>query len=167
MIDLYIIRHGAAIDMSHEIVEEVFRYLSDRGRKKTEEVAHKLKNLHIQFDLILSSPLVRAVQTAEIYAHALKYEGEVKTAIELMGGGSFSRFIHLLKRQSHSKSIAVVGHVPDVNRYAVNLLKHHDVNELKINFSNNSVCKIRYDRKNEKGKFIWFLKADTMELVEA
>ncbi|MGA2668629.1 MAG: phosphohistidine phosphatase SixA [Ignavibacteria bacterium] len=166
MIDIYIIRHGAAVDFEHEIVEEGFRYLSHKGRTKTDEVAAKLKNLHIQFDLILSSPLVRAVQTAEIFASALKYKGEVKTAIELIGGSTFSRFQQLLKRNQHGKSIAIVCHAPDVNHYAVNLLKHSDIKDLKVNFSNSSVCRIRYDRKNEIGKFIWFLKSDTMELIE-
>jgi phosphohistidine phosphatase len=166
MIDIYIIRHGDAVDMSREIAEEGFRYLSHKGRKKTEEVAAKLKNLHTHFDMILCSPLVRAVQTAEIFAMTLKYEGEVKTAVELIGGNSFHRFQQLLKRQTHSKSIALVGHAPDVYHYMVNLLKHNGTTDLKVHFHNSSVCKIRYDMKSEKGKFVWFLASDTMELIQ-
>ena len=166
MIDIYIIRHGDAVNLDREISEEGFRYLSDKGRIKTEEVAARLKNIHVHFDLILSSPLVRAVQTSEIFASVLKYEGEVKTAIELVGGNSFSKFKQLLKRYPHNKSIAFVGHAPDVYHYMVSLLKHSDTTDLKVHFHNSSVCKIRYDGKDEKGKFIWFLTSDTMELIQ-
>jgi phosphohistidine phosphatase len=165
--DIYLIRHGAAVDLDNEIPEEGFRYLTREGRKKSAQVAERLKDLHVHFDLILTSPLVRAVQTAEIFATVLKHKSDFKTAVELIGGSSFNRFIQLLKRNSHHKSIACFGHSPDVNHFAVGLLKTNDVKELKINFKTCSVCKIRFSPEKETGKFIWFLKSDTMELVNA
>lgn len=128
-------------------------------------MAKKLKDLKTGFDLIISSPLVRAVQTAEIFASVLKHKGEIKTAIELVGGISFHRFLQLIKRNSHCKSIAFFGHSPDVNHFSVNLIKDHSVPELKVNFKNCSVCKIHYDLKSETGKFAWFLRSDTMEIM--
>jgi len=165
--DIYLIRHGSAVDLDKEIPEEGFRYLSLEGRKKSAEVAEKLKDLHVHFDLILSSPLVRAVQTAEIFATALKHKGEFRTAAELIGGSSFNRFVQLLNRNGRHKSVACFGHSPDVNHFAVGLLKTNDVKELKINFKTCSVCKIRYNPEKGTGMFIWFLKSDTMELVKA
>jgi phosphohistidine phosphatase len=165
MMDIYIIRHGAAVELDNEIAEEGFRYLSQEGRKRTEEVAIKLKELHTHFDLILSSPLVRAVQTAEIIAAVLEYESEIKTAIEMKGGNSFVRFQQLLKRHSQNKSIAAIGHAPDVHHYMLNLLSRDSSLELKVHFHSSSVCKIRYDPKSESGRFVWFLGSDTMELT--
>ncbi len=164
--DLYLIRHGKAVEFDREIVEEGYRYLSPEGRSLSYDVAHKLKELKAGFDLIITSPLVRAVQTAEIFASVLNYKGEMKTAIELIGGISFNRFLHLIKKNSHYKSIAFFGHSPDVNHFSVNLIKHHSIPELKINFKNCSVCKIHYDLKNEEGKFSWFLSSDTMEITK-
>jgi phosphohistidine phosphatase SixA len=73
----------------------------------------------------------------------------------------------MIMRNSHHKVIACFGHAPDVNHFAVALLRNNNVKELKLNFKNCSVCKINYDAEKEKGKFVWFLKSDTMELIKA
>jgi phosphohistidine phosphatase len=163
---IYIIRHGVAAELDNEIVEEGYRYLTIPGRNHCKIVAIKLRDLKTEFDLIISSPLVRAVQTAEVFASVLRYNGEIKTAIELVGGVSFSRFMHLIRRYSHHGSIAMIGHAPDVNTFALNLIKNNNIKELKLNFKNSSVCKIDYDVNNESGEFEWFLDADSMKLIK-
>jgi phosphohistidine phosphatase len=163
--DIYLIRHASAVELDHDLAEDSFRYLSHEGRALSSEVAHKLHKLRISFDLILSSPLVRAVQTAEIFSGILHHKGEIRTAIELIGGASFHRFHQLIKRSSHYKSIACFGHSPDVNQFSIGMLKHNKVKELKVSFKNCSICRIKYDFEKEKGDFVWFLKSDTMELV--
>jgi phosphohistidine phosphatase SixA len=115
------------------------------------------------FDGVFSSPLVRAVQTAEIFSSVLKYEGEIITAAELSGGHTFTRFMQFLKRNSHHKSIGIFAHAPDVNTYSVNLIKDDNI---KLNFKNLSVCKINYDFEDDAGEFIWFLNSDDLKLIE-
>jgi phosphohistidine phosphatase len=164
--NIYLIRHAAAVEIDKEIGEDSFRYLSSAGRMHSAEVAKKLKEHRIRFEIIFSSPLARALQTAEIFANVLKHKGELKTAVELIGGASFNRFRQLIKRNSRFKGIAFFGHVPDVNHFAAGLLNDGEQKEFKHNFKNCSVCKISYDLKKEKGKLVWFFKADTMELVK-
>jgi phosphohistidine phosphatase len=164
--NIYLIRHAAATELDKETVEDSFRYLSSSGRAHSIEVAKNLKKLNVKFDLILSSPLVRAVQTAEIFSYVLHHKGDFKTAVELIGGSSFEKFLQLLKRNSRYKNIACFGHSPDVNHFTEDLLKNDHINELNINFKNCSVCKVDYDHEKESGKFMWFLKSDTMELIE-
>ncbi|RPI18116.1 MAG: phosphohistidine phosphatase SixA [Ignavibacteriae bacterium] len=164
--DVYLIRHGEAVELNKEIVEDGFRYLTREGREKAVEVAKRLKYLDTGFDCIVSSPLVRAVQTAEIFAAVLNHTTKVKTAVELIGGNTITRFKHLLQRNSHHKNIACFGHSPDVNHFATGLLKDHNVKELNLNFKTCSVCKIDYDLQSGIGKFVYFLKSDTMELVK-
>ncbi len=165
--DVYIIRHGVAADLDNEIVEESYRYLTIHGRNHCRIVAQRLKDMKIRFDSILSSPLVRAVQTAEVFASVLKYDDEIKTAIELIGGNSFSRFSQLIKRHSHHNSIAIFGHAPDVNSFSLNLIEDNPVKDLQLNFKNASVCKIKYDPSSGEGKFGWFLNSENMKLIEA
>ena len=159
------IRHAPAVKLDREIAEDSFRYLSPEGRARSIKIAQKLHKLHISFGLILSSPVVRAVQTAEIFSNIMRHKGDFKTAAELIGGSSFHRFQQLLNRNSHYKSIACFGHSPDMNQYSINLIKHNRVRELKLNYENCSVCRINYDPEKEKGNFVWFLKSDTLKLV--
>ncbi len=166
MMDIYLIRHGIPAELDNEIGEEGFRYLTIAGRNHCKVVAHKLKELKAEFDVMISSPLVRAVQTAETFAAIMKYNGEIRTAIELIGGSSFSRFLQLLKRNSHFKSIAFFGHAPDVNIYSLAMLNEQNIKDLNINFKNASVCKINYDINSEKGKFEWFLNSENMKLIK-
>lgn len=163
--DIYLVRHGVAAELDNEIVEEGYRYLTVAGRNHCKIVATKLKDLKPEFEQIISSPLIRAVQTAEVFAQVLKYNGEIRTAIELVGGASFNRFLQLIRRNSHYKSIGLFGHAPDVNVFAVNLTKNNTVKELKLNFKNASVCKINFDTETEIGTFEWFLEADSMKLI--
>ena len=164
--DIYIARHGVAAELDNEIVEEGYRYLTIAGRNHCKIVATKLRDMNTEFEQIISSPLIRAVQTAEVFASVIKYNGEIKTAIELVGGVSFSRFMQLIHRNSHYKSVALFGHAPDVYTFALNLAKNNDIKELRINFHNSSVCKINYDTKKEEGAFEWFLDANTMQLIK-
>ena len=167
MMDIYIIRHGVAADLDSEIVEESYRYLTIHGRNHCRIVAQRLKDMKIRFDSIISSPLVRAVQTAEVFASVLKYDDEIKTAIELIGGNTYNRFLQLLRRNSHHNAIAIFGHAPDVNTYSLNLIKDNPVKDLQLNFKNSSVCKIKFDPASGEGKFGWFLNSENMKLTES
>ncbi len=165
--EIYIIRHGVAADLDSEIVEESFRYLTIHGRNHCRIVAQRLKDMKINFDAVFSSPLVRAVQTAEVFASVLKYDNEIKTAIELIGGSTFNRFLQFIKRNSHYNRIAIFGHTPDVNSFSLNLIKDNPVKDLQLNFKNSSVCKINFDPATENGTFEWFLNSENMKLIEA
>lgn len=167
MNNIYIIRHAAAAELDNEIVEEGYRYLTIHGRNHCKIVAQRLKDMNTRFDIILSSPIVRAVQTAEVFGAALKYEGEIKTAIELIGGSTAARFLQMLKRYSHFNNIALFGHAPDVNNFSTLLINDGQNKNFNINFKNSSVCKIEYDMEKEKGKLAWFLNSENMKLTES
>ena len=83
--DIYIVRHGVAADLDNEIAEESYRYLTIHGRNHCRIVAQRLKDMKINLDAVFSSPLVRALQTAELFSSVMKYDGEIRTAIELIG----------------------------------------------------------------------------------
>ena len=71
---LYIVRHGIAIEREDpKCPPEADRYLTEEGIERTKQVAKGIVALGATADLLISSPYVRAMQTAEIFADALEY----------------------------------------------------------------------------------------------
>jgi phosphohistidine phosphatase len=108
---LYIMRHGPAEDSSPS-GRDYDRPLSDMGRARTNAVAHELERLGERPQRVLSSPLVRARQTADIVARVLGVAVEVRnelapseTAPDILREVTEARFERVL----------VVGHAPDVS----------------------------------------------------
>ncbi len=79
-----LVRHGEAVQ-SHG--DDGARYLTFRGRTEARKVALALEQRGLVPTQIVSSPLVRAVQTAEIFAHALGFEGTLTTDPALVPDG--------------------------------------------------------------------------------
>ena len=76
--NLYIIRHAIAVDEgTPEYEDDSQRPLTDKGKKKMRQIAKGLRALGVEFDLILSSPYVRAKETAEILADVFKIKKDV------------------------------------------------------------------------------------------
>jgi len=121
--ELYLIRHGIAEDKGLGIKDEE-RSLTKEGRQKTEKVAQQLVKLGLNFDLILTSPLVRARQTAEILI-AEKLSSQSEESSHLAPGGQISSWLKdWLEPRNYSQNtqLALVGHEPDLTIWAEILL---------------------------------------------
>lgn len=118
MTNLYLIRHGIAAERgSYEQDEE--RPLTPSGDRKTRKVAQRLDQLGIKFDRLLSSPLVRARQTADILQdQGLSSTLEVFAA--LSPEGEIQDWLDWYDRSSKTtdQNIALVGHQPDLGNWA-------------------------------------------------
>ncbi len=117
--ELYLIRHGIAEEQTSSIKDEE-RSLTKEGRQKTEKVAQKIKNLGLQFDLILTSPLVRARQTAEILI-AAKLSSQLEESAYLAFNGEISNWlVDWLEPKNYSQNtqLALVGHEPCLSNWA-------------------------------------------------
>src|SRR5688572_20209987 len=79
---VYLIRHAHAVDAGPKLPDEA-RWLSDRGRKVARRVGKALAKEGVELDAVLTSPLVRAVQTAEVLAAAAGYQGAIEAVVSL------------------------------------------------------------------------------------
>ena len=115
---LYLIRHGIAADRLDGQKDEE-RGLTEEGAGKTKQVAKKLRELEIGFDLILTSPLLRARQTAEILRSA-GLSGKIEESGYLAPDGDISSWLLILERwcDGGGRSLALVGHQPDLGNWA-------------------------------------------------
>src|SRR5262245_9209939 len=113
--ELFILRHGIADERS-ESAKDRDRALTPEGREKTRAAASALRKLEVCFDVVLSSPFVRAWQTAEIIVEELECEEVLRKCEALSAGADLKRVFEELKEISNSSSVLLVGHEPDLSR---------------------------------------------------
>jgi phosphohistidine phosphatase len=121
---LYLIRHGIAVDpdvlVADPIASDESRSLTKVGRKKIEQVADRLVKLELRFDLIMTSPLIRAKQTADLLInHQISRQLEISDDLKPMGDLQ-SWLTNWHKRSDHAaiSTVALVGHEPNLAEWA-------------------------------------------------
>ena len=116
---IYVIRHAHAVPEGPALADE-HRYLSVRGREVARAVAVALRDRGVLLDAFYTSPLVRAVQTAELMAEALGYTGEVRT-LPALAPGVPPRVV--AERASQlGNALALVGHEPGISALGAELV---------------------------------------------
>jgi len=118
---IYLVRHADAVAQTPGN-PDASRHLSSGGRLSFRETARRLRDAGVRVSRILSSPLVRAVQTADILAEALEYEGEVQPHPRLGPGFDLEGLNELLDSFPEETEIGLVGHEPDIGRIVSRLL---------------------------------------------
>lgn len=161
---LFLIRHAEAIDYETESVRsDDYRYITPKGRKVSSAVFRALKDEFADLDKVFTSPLIRAVQTAEILAVNLKYKHDVEIVNELLMNSGISRVTQLLKRNTVFNTVALVGHEPMMSTLVVGL---SDKKNLDFQFRKSAVACIEYDAEKETGNFRWFYNPKTSEFIK-
>lgn len=118
---ILLFRHGPAGKAdAAQWPDDRLRPLTRRGVKRTTLAAHGLSRLVDTVDLVVTSPLTRAADTARIVGDIL--EANVQTLDALSPGVSERRVIEFLKRHASRKTIVMVGHEPGLGRLAGTLL---------------------------------------------
>jgi len=114
---LYIVRHGIAIDREDaECPPEAERYLTEEGIERTKQVAEAVAARGIHADLMFSSPYVRAMQTAAIFASELEYSKQkIRRTDSLLPGAEPGAFLRELAREKDVSIVFCFGHAPHVD----------------------------------------------------
>jgi len=117
-----LIRHGEA---GEDAPRDEERSLTKAGRTEVRRVGQALGRAGVHFGAIVSSPLVRAVQTAEITAAAVGYRGRVLVSDKLIPDAFPAGVTSLLTTLANAgkKSVALVAHEPVLSRVAAMLLQ--------------------------------------------
>ena len=112
--NLFVLRHGIAVEPGTPgYTHDADRPLTPEGERKLGQIAEAMEALELSFDLILSSPYLRARQTAELISKALEGRKKLELSDSLTPGGSMKKLIDLLNHlQSRPESVLLVGHEP-------------------------------------------------------
>jgi phosphohistidine phosphatase len=119
--------------------------------------------LDVSFDYILTSPLVRARQTAETLAAHLPTKPGISVSQALVPGGKYTQLIDDLSRHARRARIALVGHEPDLGAMAGRLIGSRQPIELK----KGAVCRIDFEAlpPTGPGHLRWYLTPRMLRML--
>ena len=116
--NLYLMRHGIALTRDDpSVAHDAERPLTGKGMKRMRKAAKGLRELDIPFDSILTSPLVRARQTADIVASALGMESKLEEISGLAPESTVEHLMFGLTRYQDRQHVLMVGHEPLLSEY--------------------------------------------------
>jgi phosphohistidine phosphatase len=154
---LYIVRHAIAIPHGTPGVAEQDRYLTDEGIKKMKLAAAGLQRIGAVPELVLSSPLVRAHQTAEILLAAYERKIPLTLTAHLAPGGSREALYDQIRENENLGSVMLVGHQPSLGEIAGDIA--WDSSEDYLEFKKGGTCAIDLHQLNPvpRGSLRFFL----------
>ncbi len=113
--NLYILRHGKAEPLGPAYSRDDLRPLSPRGRRRTERSAHGMAAANVTVDAIISSPLLRARQTAEIVHQGLGVAADIEN-VDALATGDLTGILAAVRSHERSKGVMLVGHEPTLSQ---------------------------------------------------
>lgn len=120
--NLFILRHASAGVRRGNPLLDVKRPLDKDGKRHCLHLAHVLNALKIQFDLIVSSPLKRSLQTASLVGNETGYESQILLSKSLAPEATLQDFHRLLQECQHYENLLVVGHNPNLTLFLESIL---------------------------------------------
>ena len=140
--EVYLFRHGIAEDARPGHADPA-RELTAEGRRKTAAVAKTLRDAGVSASLILTSPYVRAVQTARIAAEELGYKADLAETKALIPNGTPEGVWDELRQHRSETAVLLAGHEPLMGHLAAYLL---NCPALKIDVRKAAMIRIDIDR---------------------
>lgn len=151
--NLYLVRHGAAEDKSPG-GRDFDRELTEEGKKKMSAAVKGWENIIPNFDTLVSSPLIRALETAEIVRKAYGLKEDVIQDNRLMPGSKTEEVISLVNEMP-GDNIVIFGHEPDFSTHVSRLISNSGA---EIDFKKGAVAKIVFQGRAR-------LSAGTLEFL--
>ncbi len=163
--NLYLLRHGLAVEPGGPgFTDDSERPLTSKGKAKLEKVAAAMKALDLSFDLILSSPYIRAKQTAEIVTDLLKARRRLEFTEALTPAGNVKKLVELINHLM-PKDVLLVGHEPFLSELISFLVGGN--HGLPIVMKKAGLCKLSMDslRYGRCATLEWLLTPKQMQLM--
>jgi len=152
--NLYLIRHSIAENITMD-KKDFDRELTEEGKFVIKKTSEAWKNYIGNVDVVLTSPLKRAMQTAEIISTNLQDKQNLIKDNNLGTGSRTADLIDILNSLDY-KNVLVVGHQPDLSQHINNFCGTGSFN---LAFPPASLAKIEFDNtiKYGRGRLIYFI----------
>jgi phosphohistidine phosphatase len=152
---LYVMRHAEAVEGSDTLQDE-WRYLTEKGRSVAEDISSSIAKIGRKPRLTITSPLTRAVQTAEIAAGNACRKNAVVASGLLLPGADISELVTHLNGCKDAKRVMVVGHEPQLGLLVANLLGSEGV-AISLKKGACVALELYPDKDNKPADFLWYL----------
>lgn len=115
--NLFVLRHGSAGVRRMNPLLDVKRPLDKDGKRHCLHLAHVLNALKISFDTVVSSPLKRSLQTAQLVGTEMGFEARILISNGLAPTATFEEFYRLLRECAPHENVLMVGHNPNLTDF--------------------------------------------------
>lgn len=143
--NVYILRHGSAGQRKPDSAADFKRPLDKEGKQQCILLGGALNGLGIQFDVVISSPLKRALQTAALVGTETGYEKKIQISDALAPEGSWKNFQRLLNSLSGQQDVLIVGHNPNLPQFLDRLLCPGAADSM-LRLRKGAIATIQFDR---------------------
>jgi phosphohistidine phosphatase len=154
--ELYLVRHGVAEERSVKWPDDSKRPLTSDGMSKMKKSSRGLARVGVRIDVVLSSPLIRTRQTADILSAELDGHPTIVNLESLAPGATYPALVADLEKHARKATrIALVGHEPGIGELAARLIGSRH----PIEFKKGSIARIDVDEipPNGPGDLRWLL----------
>ncbi|MEA2626009.1 MAG: phosphohistidine phosphatase [Candidatus Binatota bacterium] len=154
---LYVVRHAIAEERATGGGGDAARALTEEGRKKMERATAGLAAIGVRAATVLTSPIRRARETAEILARGLGAPS-VEDMTELSTGGAPPQVLGALRRRAPTSPVAIVGHQPTLGAL-VSLVLTGSSSALRLDLKKGAVVCLELDfaARSSDATLLWML----------
>jgi phosphohistidine phosphatase len=165
--NLYILRHAIAVEREEWKGSDEARPLIDEGRERMKEIATGMLEIVPKLDLILSSPLVRAWQTAEIVAkvYGMKNSEKLRDTAALAPDSKFDSLFAELQDRADDKRVLVVGHQPHLGDLIAYLIADGFARSIPLKKGSLACLEIDPISPRSSCHFQWLLTPKQLRLI--
>jgi len=165
---IYLLRHAIAVERNpNKYPDDALRPLSDAGRKKMARFAKILDKMGLQIDLLLSSPLLRARQTAEIARKRLHLKKNKLILVEALGpAGDPAKLIAEINEKYSVDNLLLVGHEPDLSSLISLLLSGEASLPITLKKAGMGCLSVEKLAAGKCARLEWLFNPDLQDLVK-
>ena len=161
---VYFLRHASAGQHVMDPKKDETRPLDKEGIEQCGYIGRALAAMDTQIDVVISSPLKRATQTASLVANEIGHEGKLQIEDGLRPGSAFADFTKLLTKYQRYDFIMLVGHNPNLSEFLSRLISG-GTGRGAVDLKKGAVARVETSR--QKGVLQWCITPKFVRMVYA
>ena len=158
--DCVLVRHGSAVERDEWEGSDADRPLTERGAKRVAQVAAGLSRLDVQPTHVLSSPLIRAIETAKIVRRSLRVRPAVQIVDALLPDAPPNRLLAILHDLPPESCVMCIGHEPHLGMVASVMLAGKASTAFPFKKAGACLIELSIPAKPGRGVLRWWLSPD-------